>query len=194
MSILFHPSYIFFLCRRCICWRISFTVGSGEAHWRMCERWLLCSKRYHPKIWLHLPSEAWFSLSDFSRFCCLYGLFKHLLYCGSCLTAFSFFIPTGVNEEKLHWKVTELNCYIVVLFLPSLLPSLFFVRHWTMLLSLGREYAKLAISSGSIRSSNFTKIVIFFFLKFYLDYEKNSKTLLLALAKFSKTRFSGFHF
>ena len=66
-SLLYGLVYIKFpFCGRgCICWGIFVTAGSGEAHWRLCESWLLCSKCYNPKVGLHLSRKAWFQLSSF---------------------------------------------------------------------------------------------------------------------------------
>ena len=132
--------------RRCICWRISFTIGSGEAHWGMCESWQLCSKRYHPKVWLHIPREAWFSLSDLSDYVAVmkfWLLGSLLLYVDRCttLTGLGFLYPPArENEEEVSVERNRnLSCIVVLLghrflFLQSLL--CFYFCHWIYKLCL----------------------------------------------------------
>jgi hypothetical protein len=52
----------FFRGRWCICWWIFVPTGTREAHWRLCESWLLCGKCHYPKVRLHISWKARFQL------------------------------------------------------------------------------------------------------------------------------------
>lgn len=164
-------SLLFYVCRRCICRRISFSIGSGEAHWRVRESWLLCSKRYHPKVWLYVPREAWFSLSvslgsvSIMKFWLLGNL---LLYFDSCsiTAAFGFFNPDwgkrGKSFSERKQMIDLLYSSTIIrglehrfIFLLSLLLSLFYsilnlviVLRLMSNLSLGVSFNDLLVKQG----------------------------------------------